>query len=108
VALGDWGGGAGRAGRRARNWRSAWSTSLKDKAPAAMALGGDLAAARSARRDPAPAVATPVPATIGAAQAEALSALQNLGYAPAEAARAVAEAAGTSPEAGTPEMIRRR
>ena len=40
------------------------------------------------------------------AQAEALSALQNLGYAPADAARAVAEVAGHAPEAGTPEMIR--
>jgi Holliday junction DNA helicase RuvA len=47
-----------------------------------------------------------VPAPSGAAQAEALSALQNLGYAPADAARAVAEVAGTSPEAQTPEMIR--
>ncbi|MFW5881578.1 MAG: Holliday junction branch migration protein RuvA, partial [Roseicyclus sp.] len=45
-------------------------------------------------------------ATSGAAQAEALSALQNLGYAPAEAARAVAEAAGGEPEAGTAALIR--
>jgi len=40
------------------------------------------------------------------AQAEALSALGNLGYAPGEAAAAVAEAAGAAPEAGTSDLIR--
>jgi len=40
------------------------------------------------------------------AQAEALSALQNLGYAPGEAAGAVAEAAGADPDADTTALIR--
>ncbi len=41
-----------------------------------------------------------------AAQADALSALANLGYGPGEAAGAVAEAAGANPEAGEAELIR--
>ena len=80
---------------------------LKDKAPAVMALGEILV------EDSAPRPAVPVPATPGAAapsggaaQAEALSALGNLGYAPGEAAAAVAEAAGADPEADTPALIR--
>ncbi len=40
------------------------------------------------------------------AQSEALSALQNLGYSPGDAARAVAEAAGTAPDARHPPLIR--
>jgi Holliday junction DNA helicase RuvA len=105
VALGDWGSvraaqGVGpKLAQRVVN-------ELKDKAPAAMAMGGDLGASELVTPDPGPTSATPVPAPAGAAQAEALSALQNLGYAPADAARAVAEVAGTSPEAQTPEMIR--
>ncbi|MEX3016508.1 Holliday junction branch migration protein RuvA [Gymnodinialimonas hymeniacidonis] len=70
---------------------------LKDKAPAAMAQGGSLGAAMGDEAaeplvvDDAPA---PKPrAAASNAQAEALSALQNLGYAPSDAARAVAEAA---------------
>ena len=35
-----------------------------------------------------------------------MSALQNLGYGPSDAARAVAEAAGDAPEAETPALIR--
>jgi Holliday junction DNA helicase RuvA len=73
-----------------------------------MAMGGDLGASELVTPDPGP---TPTPRRCppsGAAQAEALSALQNLGYAPADAARAVAEVAGTAPEAQTPEMIRAR
>ncbi|CTQ33821.1 Holliday junction branch migration protein RuvA [Jannaschia rubra] len=62
---------------------------LKGKAPAMMAMeGGDV-------RPPAPdAPAAPPSDTKAAAQSEALSALTNLGYAPVDAARAVAEAAG--------------
>jgi Holliday junction DNA helicase RuvA len=40
------------------------------------------------------------------AQAEALSALGNLGYAPSDAAGAVARAAGENPDAETPALIR--
>ncbi len=63
---------------------------LKGKAPAMMLAGGgddpliDTPAARQVAL---------APAGSGAASAEALSALSNLGYAPSDAARAVAEAA---------------
>lgn len=75
---------------------------LKDRAPALMALGGTAPAATEA--DPEAVIETPkrgrkAPEPAGApmqAQADALSALGNLGYAPAEAAAAVAEAAGSA------------
>ncbi len=41
-----------------------------------------------------------------AAQSEALSALSNLGYTPSDAAGAVARAAGETPDAATPALIR--
>ena len=54
-----------------------------------------------------PAAAAPAPASPRSdAQAEALSALTNLGYAPGEAAGAVAQAADTAPQADTAAMIR--
>jgi Holliday junction DNA helicase RuvA len=86
---------------------------LKDKAPAVMAMGAGApaapaGAATEALVEPAetPMPAAPAPAPGGAAQAEALSALGNLGYAPAEAARAVAEAADDAPGADTAALIR--
>ncbi len=70
---------------------------LRDKAPAAMAQGGSLGAAMGDdAAEPLVIEDAPVSkprAAASNAQAEALSALQNLGYAPADAARAVAEAA---------------
>ncbi len=85
---------------------------LKDKAPAVMALGGTVHEAlgdapvdlidTAAPANPPPAAAPPN----APAQAEALSALQNLGYGPSDAARAVAEAAGDTPGADTPTLIR--
>lgn len=83
---------------------------LKDKAPAAMALGGSLNSAMDAIvEDDAPkataASARPAPKRQASdAQAEALSALQNLGYAPLDAAQAVAQAADDASE--TPDLIR--
>lgn len=81
---------------------------LKAKAPAVMAMGGAMATAAppapAARRGARPAAAPP-PAP--AASSEALSALTNLGYAPQEAAAAVAQAAGEAPEAATGDLIRR-
>ena len=88
---------------------------LKDKAPMVMAMGGTLAEAVGDA--PAPDVVEPVapapapaariaPRGRAAAQADALSALGNLGYAPGEAAGAVAEAAAADPEAETPALIR--
>ena len=80
---------------------------LKDKAPAAMALVGDLSAPAGAPTSKVPpskaAAAAP---TVPGAMAEALSALGNLGYAPADAAAAVAEAQGADPEADTAALIR--
>jgi Holliday junction DNA helicase RuvA len=85
---------------------------LKDKAPAVMALGGQAVAAATAAEpesvieaNQAPAVAPSVPAS-ATAQAEALSALTNLGYQPSEAAAAVATALADAPEAATGAVIR--
>ncbi|MGB3553918.1 MAG: Holliday junction branch migration protein RuvA [Jannaschia sp.] len=72
---------------------------LKGKAPAMMAMG-------DRADDPlvdAPSVPGSAPAPSGAtasAQSEALSALANLGYAPTDAARAVAEVAGEAEDTG--------
>ena len=81
---------------------------LKDKAPAAMAQGGSLGAAMGDEAaEPVVLDDAPAPnsrAAASNAQAEALSALQNLGYAPGDAARAVAEAADG--ESDTPALIR--
>ncbi len=85
---------------------------LKDKAPEVMAMGAtDVAATApvlgpdvdAVMEDPVP-VQTPSAGT-SAAQAEALSALTNLGYMPSEAAAAVARAAGEG-EGDTPGLIR--
>ena len=85
---------------------------LKDKAPAVMAMGGAAPAVATADDEvieplePTKAPkAAPAPRS-GAAQAEALSALSNLGYSPSEAASAVAQAAGEAPDADTPALIR--
>ncbi len=88
---------------------------LKDKAPGVMAMGGTVADAMDGAVvevvEGAGVVATvpKPPENAGAqagAQVGALSALANLGYAPAEAAAAVIEAAGAVPEAGEAELIR--
>ena len=99
---------------------------LKDKAPQIMALGGTLTEAMGDapavapasddvidEGDGAPAKVRSGAGSSGAAaqaaasvQADALSALGNLGYAPSEAAQAVAEAAGDAPEAEAAELIR--
>ena len=115
IAIGDWGAvkaapGVGpKLAQRVVN-------ELKDKGPAIMALGGSLPAAMgdemaeviepSLGAAPQPAARPNTPAPKAAAQAEALSALQNLGYAPSEAASAVATAAGETPDAPTPALIR--
>jgi Holliday junction DNA helicase RuvA len=83
---------------------------LKDKAPAVMAMGGTMAAAQGDVVAEAEVIETPLAAsaapTSAAAQSEALSALANLGYAPADASMAVAQAAGENPDADTPNLIR--
>ncbi|MEM9319875.1 MAG: Holliday junction branch migration protein RuvA [Pseudomonadota bacterium] len=124
IAIGDWGSvkaapGVGpKLAQRVVN-------ELKDKAPAAMArasepgpvlpepalpdpeMPGAPAPAVAALRPPTgPTRAPDMPASAGAAQAEALSALANLGYAPTEAAGAVARAFAAAPEANTQALIR--
>ncbi|NEK23257.1 Holliday junction branch migration protein RuvA [Sulfitobacter sp. JBTF-M27] len=84
---------------------------LKDKAPSVMAMSGTLAEAQGEVEAEVlePAVAkprAPVPAATASAQAEALSALGNLGYSPGDAAGAVAQAAGEMEGASTPDLIR--
>jgi Holliday junction DNA helicase RuvA len=107
IALGDWSAvksapGVGpKIAQRVVN-------ELKDKAPAVMAMGGGEELAELIE-DPGPAAdAAPRPAAAprSSAQAEALSALTNLGYAPGEAAAAVAQAAGESGGADTAGLIR--
>lgn len=95
---------------------------LKDKAPAIMALGGDLTVeAGGVAGDPVleadlPTADTPATATAAAsastaggrakAAAEALSALTNLGYGHSEAASAVAETQARDTGADTSTLIR--
>lgn len=87
---------------------------LKAKAPGVMAAGARLSAvadAGDAVIEPmappaAPAKRTATPPPRAAYTADALSALQNLGYSPGDAAQAVATAAADAPEADTAALIR--
>ena len=85
---------------------------LKDKAPAIMALGASGTQAAEPDDDmviepiKAKVVAVAPQAGSAAAQADALSALVNLGYGTGDAASAVAEAAVGNPEAGSSDLIR--
>ncbi len=106
IALGDWSAvkaapGVGpKIAQRVVN-------ELKGKAPAMMAMPGESlgeALTPDENVDVIEPVAVPVAKVSG--QAEALSALQNLGYGPGEAAAAVAEAAGANEGAETPALIR--
>lgn len=109
IALGDWASvkaapGVGpKIAQRVVN-------ELKDKAPAVMAMGRapEPMAKPVDGDDPLiePVAAPAAPSGGGSAQAEALSALRNLGYAPAEAAAAVAQAAGENPESDTSALIK--
>ena len=106
IALGDWNALAKAKGVGPKTAQRV-TIELKHKAPAVMALGGSVAKPPGAAGI---AVGTPdqvrrAPAA-NPASAEALSALGNLGYAPGEAASAVAEAAGADPAADTSTLIR--
>lgn len=81
---------------------------LKGKAPAMMAMGGEAPAVEVGDEEVIETAAPKAPTAPrqSSAQAEALSALQNLGYAPGEAASAVAEAAGTDGALDTTGLIR--
>ena len=105
IALGDWNSVKAAKGIGPKTAQRVVNE-LKDKAPQVMAMGAT----------PAPTMDTggtdeviepTVPAAAGSgAQAEALSALGNLGYAPGEAAGAVAQAAGDDPNADTAALVR--
>lgn len=110
IALGDWNSvkaapGVGpKIAQRVVN-------ELKEKAPGVMAMGGAHKAGVNQTRTDADEVIEsarqPLPTGLNAsAQSEALSALQNLGYAPSDAVRAVAEASEAAVDADTPVLIR--
>ncbi|WP_425100318.1 Holliday junction branch migration protein RuvA [Tropicibacter sp. S64] len=112
IALGDWNAVKAAKGIGPKTAQRVVNE-LKDKAPAVMAMGAagqaapalDDAVIEPVAPGPKPVAKAPPKANVSA-QAEALSALSNLGYAPGEAAGAVAQAAGEAPEADTAELIR--
>jgi Holliday junction DNA helicase RuvA len=99
---------------------------LRERAPAVMAMAGLVGTSATTTHaldaeeealvvedaDAAPAAPAPKarrarePDRAAVAQAEAMSALGNLGYGPGEAVQAVAQAVEAHPGAGTPEIIR--
>lgn len=118
IALGDWA-SVRKANGVGPKLAQRIVLELKDKAPAIMALGGDLTVDAGGQGDDpvidADTPASPKPAAKpraaqdhgnARAVAEALSALTNLGYGPSEAASAVAEAQAREPAAAMPALIR--
>jgi Holliday junction DNA helicase RuvA len=112
IALGDWNGVKAAKGIGPKIAQRVVQE-LKDKAPQVMAMGqgvaealGDAPAEVIDDGDAGAPRAPVVKAAGSSVQAEALSALSNLGYAPAEAAGAVAQAAGDDPDADTSALIR--
>ncbi|MEM6728243.1 MAG: Holliday junction branch migration protein RuvA [Pseudomonadota bacterium] len=101
IALGDWGSVAKAKGVGPKTAQRVVNE-LKDKAPTVMALGASIPVAGPSSGVPA---SPPAVSQAQGAEAAALSALQNLGYAPSEAASAVAEAAGQG-AAGEADLIR--
>ncbi|MBT8414345.1 MAG: Holliday junction branch migration protein RuvA [Boseongicola sp.] len=79
---------------------------LKGKAPAMMAMSGAAPLVDAGDEVIEPVAVAPLQTQNASAQAEALSALGNLGYGPGEAASAVAEAAGANEGAETSVLIR--
>jgi Holliday junction DNA helicase RuvA len=87
---------------------------LKDKAPTVMAMmdgeaqihADDMQQAAVIERAEPAVAATPASAATPSAQADALSALSNLGYAPGEAAAVVAQLSGEMIGADSASLIR--
>lgn len=110
IAIGDWHSVTAAKGIGAKTAQRVVNE-LKDKVPMVMAMGAASPAAPPApdsgevNESAAVVTPTPVPPSPGA-QAEALSALTNLGYSPGEAAGAVAQVAGEMPEGTTSDLIR--
>jgi Holliday junction DNA helicase RuvA len=121
IALGDWNAIKAAPGVGPKTAQRV-VMELKDKAPSVMAKGGSLPetldasdaaevieaneAPKASKASKAKAAAKPVQASNAAAEAEALSALQNLGYSPSDAAQGVAQAAIDAPGADTSTLIR--
>jgi holliday junction DNA helicase RuvA len=109
IALGDWSALA-RAKGVGPKTAQRLVMELKDKAPSMMAMGGAavaVAAAEDMVVEPVAVRVAPVVAPVAStAEADALSALQNLGYGPGEAVGAVARAAEAAPGAEASALIR--
>jgi len=113
IALGDWAAVATAKGVGPKTAKKV-ILDLKDKAHSVMAMAGTTAAPAAGGGASADADAEHVdvlePTTSiapdGAAQADALSALGNLGYGPSDAASAVAQAAGENEGADASTLIR--
>ena len=113
IALGDWNAIKAAKGIGPKTAQRV-VIELKDKAPTVMAMAGQSATPAAVTDDvieadaPAPQSApTPQPVAVQTnAQADALSALQNLGYSPSEAAAAVAQVMADAPETETSGVIR--
>lgn len=105
IALGDWNALAKAKGVGPKTAQRV-AIELKDKAPGVMAMGGTVAEATGDEVIEAmPKLRAPA-TKINPAQSETLSALANLGYAPGDAAGAVAQAASADPDVDTSELIR--
>jgi Holliday junction DNA helicase RuvA len=113
IALGDWNAIKAAKGIGLKTAQRV-VIELKDKAPTVMAMAGQSANPATVTDDvieadaPAPQPSpTPQPIAVQSnAQADALSALQNLGYSPSEAAAAVAQVMADAPETETSGVIR--
>lgn len=108
IALGDWNAVAKARGVGPKTAQRV-IIELKDKAPGVMALGAGLAAATGdevIEADPAPAPRKAPAQPTSTAQADAMSALANLGYAPGDAASAVVQVLGADPQADAGALIR--